>query len=126
MFPSQILPEVYWIHKIFLKKSYSYKFRNIHRKAPVLESLFNKVAGLHVCNFIKKRLQYRSFSVKIAKEHLQTAASRRYNHFVTHTGFLVKPIITFKIMIKHLSGNILKGKYFGMDILMTLHALPVN
>ena len=30
------------------------KFCNIHRKAPVLESLFNKVEGLRACNFIKK------------------------------------------------------------------------
>ena len=32
----------------------SYKFRNIHKKTLVLESLFNKVAGLQLCNFIKK------------------------------------------------------------------------
>ena len=35
-------------------------------KRPVLESLFNKVAGL-ACNVIKKRLQHRSFPVKFAK-----------------------------------------------------------
>ena len=29
-------------------------FHNIHRKAPVLESLFNKVAGLKACNFIER------------------------------------------------------------------------
>ena len=28
----------------------------IHRKAPVSESLFNKVKDLKTCNFIKKRL----------------------------------------------------------------------
>ena len=49
--------------KVFYKKSCSYKFRNIHRKTPVLESLFNKVSylqalfnkvlGLQACNFIK-------------------------------------------------------------------------
>ena len=32
-----------------------------------MESLFNKVAGLHARNFIKKRLQYRCFIVNIAK-----------------------------------------------------------
>ena len=31
---------------MFCKKSCSKKFRNIHKKTPVLESLFNKVAGL--------------------------------------------------------------------------------
>ena len=36
-------------------------------KMPVLESLFNKVACLKACNFIKKRLQYMCFPVNIAK-----------------------------------------------------------
>ena len=34
----------------------------------MLESLFNKVASLQACNFIKKRLQYRCFPVNIAKD----------------------------------------------------------
>ena len=34
---------------------------------PMLESLFNKIAGLKACNFTKKRLQHRSFLVNIAK-----------------------------------------------------------
>ena len=45
------------------------KIRKFHRKALVLESLFNKVAGLQafkVCSFIKKRLQHRCFPVKFA------------------------------------------------------------
>ena len=37
------------------------------KKIPVLESLFEKVAGLKVCNFIKKRPQHRWFPVNIAK-----------------------------------------------------------
>ena len=37
------------------------------RKTPVLESLFDKVAALLACNFIKKRLQHRCFAVNIAK-----------------------------------------------------------
>ena len=49
----------------------------------MLELLFNKVAGLETCNFIKKRLQHRCFLVNIAKffkstyteEHLRMAAS---------------------------------------------------
>ena len=36
-------------------------------KAPVLESPFNKVVGLHTCNFIKNRLQHRCFPVMLAK-----------------------------------------------------------
>ena len=33
----------------------------------MLESLFNKVAGLKVCNFIEKRLQHRCKTVEFAK-----------------------------------------------------------
>ena len=33
----------------------------------MLESLFNKYAGLKACNFIKKRLQHKFFPVKFAK-----------------------------------------------------------
>ena len=33
----------------------------------MLESLFSKVAGPQACNFIKKRLQLRCFSVKFSK-----------------------------------------------------------
>ena len=50
-----------------LQKKLLLKYRNIHRKTPVLESLFNEVAVLKACNFIIKRLQYRCFSVKNAK-----------------------------------------------------------
>ena len=32
-------------------------------KIPVMESLFNNVAGLKVCNFIRKRLHHRCFLV---------------------------------------------------------------
>ena len=39
----------------------------MHSKSPVLESVFNKVAGLQACNFIKNRLQHRRFPVSIAK-----------------------------------------------------------
>ena len=51
--------------KCSAKKDVLKNFLKFHRKTPVLESLFNKVAGL--CNFIKKRLQYRCFPVKIVK-----------------------------------------------------------
>ena len=35
-------------------------------KIPVFESLLKKVAGLQICNFLKKRFQRRCFSVNIA------------------------------------------------------------
>ena len=37
------------------------------QKTPALESLFNQIAGLQVCYFIKKRLQQRFFSINIVK-----------------------------------------------------------
>ena len=60
----------------FMKKSYTAKIfwkillqnvSNIPRKAPMLESLFNKVSGLQAWSFIRKRLQHRCFHVNIAK-----------------------------------------------------------
>ena len=44
----------------------SYKIRKFHRKAPVLEPIFNKVVDLKACNFIKKRLQHSCFPVEYA------------------------------------------------------------
>ena len=40
---------------------------SVHRKTPVLAALFDKIAGIQVCKFIKKRLQRRCFPVKFAK-----------------------------------------------------------
>ena len=51
----------------FLQNRCSWKFRKFHRKISMLESLFNKAAELKTCNFIKKRLQHRCFSLKFAK-----------------------------------------------------------
>ena len=50
-----------------LQNRRSSTFRNIHRKIPVYESLFQTAAGQKVCNFIKKILQHRCFAVNIAK-----------------------------------------------------------
>ena len=78
----------------------SYKLFKVHRKTPVLESLFNKVAGLQACNFIKKRLQRKCFPVKFAKflrtnlftEHLRWLLLKLkwHHHFITLSllGFL--------------------------------------
>ena len=52
------------VRRCFSKKI---KIRNMQRKTPVLESLFNKVAGLKACNFIKKRLKHSCFPVNIEK-----------------------------------------------------------
>ena len=51
----------------FHQNKRSYKFCNIHRKIPVSECFFRKVAGLEPCKSIKRRLQYRCFPVNIPK-----------------------------------------------------------
>ena len=40
---------------------------NFTGKTLVLESLFTKVASPQACNFIKKKMQHRCFTVKFAK-----------------------------------------------------------
>ena len=49
------------------RKICSSEFRNIHRKTPVLESSFIRLAGFKTRNFLKKRLQHRCFPVDIGK-----------------------------------------------------------
>ena len=70
----------------------------------MLESLFNKVAGLRVCNFIKMILQQICFPVKLAKflkntyseEHLRTTADQ-----MIHNKILFEKIrAVFRISIK--------------------------
>ena len=48
----------------------------------MLNSLFNKVAGLQVCSVIKQRLQHRCFPVKFAK-------LLRTNFFTEHPRWLL-------------------------------------
>ena len=49
---------------VLYKNKLFFKFRNIHRKTSVLQSF---IGVLKVCNFLKKRLQHRCFSVNIQK-----------------------------------------------------------
>ena len=79
-------------------KSYRFssKFHKIHRRTPVLESLFNKVAGLKACNFIKNRLQHGCF-VKFAnllrtsffKEHLRWLLLEQHHTNVSFENFQI-------------------------------------
>ena len=48
-------------------KNVSLKILQYRPESAVLESLFNKVAGLKVCRLIEKRLQHGCFPVNIAK-----------------------------------------------------------
>ena len=66
------------------------KFHKFHKISPVLGSLFNKVAGLKACNFIKNRLPTQVFSCQICQifkntyleEHLRTTASKHRSSFL--------------------------------------------
>ena len=68
----------------------------IHRKTPVLDSLFNKFAVLQVCKFIKKKLQHRFFPENIAKclrtvlfvEHLWRLLLKR-SYRISSQGFCI-------------------------------------
>ena len=51
-----VLPEAALTN--LLQSRCSKKFRHIYRKAPVLKTYFNKIAGHQTSSFIKKRLQH--------------------------------------------------------------------
>ena len=53
--------------KFSVKEAVHKKLCQFQRKTPALECLFNEVAGLRACSFIKKRLQHRCFTAKLAK-----------------------------------------------------------
>ena len=53
--------------EVFCKKRCSQKFRKFHGKMPVLKSLFNNVAGVQTCGFIKKTLLHWCLPMKFAK-----------------------------------------------------------
>ena len=62
----------------------------------VLESLFNKVARLRACNFIRKRLQYRYFPMNIAKFLTKTILKNICKRLVIFLPNAVKTVIRFK------------------------------
>ena len=67
--------------EVFCKSRCSLKFRKLYRKAPVLESVFNKVAGLETATLLKRHSNT-DFSSEVCKifrstyfkEHLRTTA----------------------------------------------------
>ena len=56
--------------ELFYRKTCSWKFCNIHRKTPVLQSPFNRLAGFKTCNFLKR--DSKGFPVNIAKNLINT------------------------------------------------------
>ena len=79
----------------------SQKYHKIHKKTPVLEFLFDKVAGLKAYNFNKKRLLHRCFPVNIAK-FLRTAL------FIEHLWWLLLYLFNKVAGLK--TSNVIKKK----------------
>ena len=84
---------------MFYKESCYSEFCNIHMETPVLGSLFNKVAGLQVCNFIKRDpkagvflslLYCESFKVTNFEEHLRKGASVYSNDLLKYKNCVIK------------------------------------
>ena len=64
-----------------LTQVFSCEYHNFHRKTPVLESLFTKVAGLRACKFIKKRPQSKckNFKKSYFEEYISEALPLIFN-----------------------------------------------
>ena len=110
--------------KVFCKKKFFKKFCKFHKITPVLEFLFNKIAGLQTCNFIKNRLQYRCFTVKFAKffkstyfeEHPRTAASKNRDSFLEVFCRSCCSALINTVMKYSSSAAVVKGWRFFMQI----------
>ena len=68
--PFAIFTEKHLCWSLFLIKSQASvlkKFQYLQKNTVLVQSHFNKVADLKVCNCIKRRLQYRCFPINMAK-----------------------------------------------------------
>ena len=76
----------------------------IDRKIPVLEPLFNKAAGLQVCNLFKKRLQRMCSPVNIAKFLIAPILKKicKQMHLNTRAIFYRKENVLFKNQRNHM------------------------
>ena len=92
-----------------LQNRWSWIFRNIHihMKTPVLEAFLNKVS---LNFFIKKRLQYRHFSVNIAK-FLRTAFDIEYRWLLSTWPYYILWMI---IVFSSCSHNVLCCKHVAL------------
>ena len=98
------------------------KIHKIHRKTPVLESLFNKAARPQECNFIKNRLQNRRFPVKFAKflrtPFLQDTSSCYFWQFRFQVCSFIKKEIQAKIFFCEFD-EIFKNTFLTEHLRMT-------
>ena len=75
------------------QNKYFQKFRNIHKETVVLESLFNKVAGLKICRFIKKETPTQVFSYE-------------YREIFKDSFFYIRPLVTVYQLVWIMTGNL--------------------
>ena len=86
---------------VFLQDRLSWKFRDTHWKVPVLESLFNKVAALKVCNFIKKETppqlisceDHEIFENRFLMEHLRWLLLKMDEEFLRNSNLTLDRFI---------------------------------
>ena len=78
----------------------------------MLESLFNKVAGLKACNFIEKRLQHSFFPVKFTK--------------FLRTYFFTKHLVAASEFRKAIALRAIAAHKTFLDKLMKTEHLPVT
>ena len=91
----------------------------LNRKTPVLESLFNRVAGLQACNFMKKRLQHSCFPMNIVK-FLRTFIWRTYANYCFWA--ICRPLLNQK----HNVGWFLLRKFVYLARVYFLHIISKN
>ena len=129
------LPHVLWkseaaiqrcFFNISVPKNYKMFLRNIHRNISVLGSLFNKVAGLQTCSFLKKRLQHRNSPVNIEKflrtpYLLNTSGGCFWTVKVKRLENLLEHIYTIKNLFSFSSGVLRDG--YALPILIEAQLL---
>ena len=79
----------------------------------MLEPLFNKVSGLHACNFIKNRLKHRCFPVNTTK-------SFRAAFFIEHLRWLLLKRLAWKPSLTHFQSMF---PLLGLDKLTFTHPI---
>ena len=98
---------------MFYKKQRSWNIRKFHVKALVLESLFNKIAGLQAATLSKRDSNTGSFLWKLWNflEHLRTSANDCFCLLESISEmFLMCCIWIYEYSPKYPSGNVCKVK----------------
>ena len=80
---------------MFLKIAVLKNFGITVKKTPVLECLFNKLAGIYACIFIKRRLQDRCFLKKFSTKIFNFLTALFVEHLTVHYTFSKFYVIEF-------------------------------